>query len=187
MHFSKTNNRIKLSGILVLFLLLMTFFSCSKNTDAIIPVADKAAGFETVTTANRSSGITSLVPMNRIYYVSCANGGNGEDVELTGNLNVVQKLIVNDNRFTYTYHINPQGLTGLGLTSGEKFVASGGSNGTQSGLLENQQFTTTVTEQLRIVGASTTFLVRYKFHVTVTPDGVYTSSISEEQSDCGTH
>lgn len=187
MHFSKTNNHVKLPGILLLSLLVMTLFSCSKNTEEIIPVAVKAASSETVTAANPSSGITSVVPMNRIYYVSCANGGNGEDVELSGNLNVVQKLTVNNNRFTYTYHINPQGLTGLGLTSGERFVASGGSNGTQSGLLENQQFTTTFTEQLRIVSASTTFLVRYKFHVTVTPDGVYTSSISEEQSDCGTH
>jgi len=187
MYFSKTNNRVKLPGVLLLSLLAITLFSCSKNKDEVSPVADKAASDETVTAANRSSDITSVVPMDRIYYVSCANGGDGEEVAVSGNLNVVMKLITNENRVTFTYHINPQGLTGLGLTTGERFVASGGSNGTQSGVLENGQFTTTFTEQLRIVGASATFLVRYKFHVTITPDGVYTVSTSEEQSACGTH
>jgi hypothetical protein len=171
------------TSFLALFVMLL-LSSCSKNI-AEMPGRDNPE----VSAINQSSAARVIsnvesVPFERTLFVSCANDGAGEDVLLTGKIMIVDQIIFNDHRFTLTYHTNPQGVTGLGLSTGEKFIASGGSNGTITGAFENDQFAGGYIEQTRIIGQRSTFIVNYKFHVTITSDGKITSSISKEKVVC---
>jgi len=168
---------------LALFAMVL-LFSCSKNI-AEIPGQDnpELSAVNQSSPAQVSNSLESA-PFERTFFVPCANGGAGEDVSLTGTINIVDQVIFNDHGFTLTYHTNPHAVTGVGLSTGDTFTASGGSQGTITGSFENEQFTGFYTEQLRIVGQNSTFIVNYKFHVTITSDGNVSTSISEETVDC---
>jgi hypothetical protein len=187
MQSSKQNNYFKSAALFVLSgAVMVLLFSCSKSTDEILAAPGNTSVANGPVASLQAANTAHSVPVNSTYFVSCANGGAGEEVELSGKLNVVLQYTVNDNRYTLTYHVNPQGLSGTGLTTGEKFTGSGGSQGTQSGSLSDDQFTYTFTEQLRIVSARSSLIVNYKFHVTVTPEGQFTTSISDERVVCRT-
>lgn len=163
---------------------MVLLFSCSKDNVAA-PGKESLEG-NAVNQASPAQVSTSIetLPFNRTFYVPCANGGEGEEVKVTGSIKIVDQIIFNENGFTLTYHANPQGLSGVGLTTGATFVGSGGRQGTLSGAYENGQFTSVFIEQLRIVGPGGTFLVNYKWHITITPDGKVTNYISGEEVDC---
>lgn len=185
MQSSKQNNYFKsVVPFLLSIFVMVSLFSCSKSTDEILAAPGNTTVASGPVASLQAANTANSVPVNSSYFVSCANGGAGEEVELSGKLNFVMQYTVNDNRYTLTYHVNPQGLSGTGLTSGEKFTASGGSQGTQSGSLSDDQFTYTFTEQLRIVSAGSSLIVNYKFHVTATPEGQFTTSISDDQVVC---
>ena len=57
--------------------------------------------------------------------IPCANGGVGEDVLLSGFLHVVTKVTINGNRFHVNQHFQPQGISGIGQTTGDKYQATG--------------------------------------------------------------
>ncbi len=188
MQVSNQNNQRKSPVSFLLSIILVTvLFSCSKSTEELAAVTERTAIGSDPVYALHAANAEHSVPFNQTYFVSCANGGAGEDVELKGNLNVAFKYTVNDNRYTLSYNSNAQGLTGTGLITGDRFVGSGGTQGSQSGTLSGDQISNTFTEQLRITGAGGSFIVKYKFHVTVTPDGRFTSAISDDQSTCITH
>ncbi len=163
---------------------MVLLFSCSKNLDEMSGQDNLAVSAFNQSSAAKSSGSVESVPYERTLFVSCANAGAGEDVELTGTINIVDQIIRNDHGFTLTYHTNPQAVTGVGLSTGDKFTASGGSEGTITGAFENEQYTGYYVEQLRIIGQNSSFIVNYKFHITITSDGKISTSISEEKVEC---
>jgi hypothetical protein len=181
----KKTSKFKLVGhfFLTLFSMLL-LFSCSK-TMGDMPVQDNPK-LSTLnqSTSERIYGGVESVPFYRTLFVTCANSGAGEEVLLTGTVIDVDQVIFNDHGFTLTIHTNPKGITGVGLSTGDKFIASGGSQETITGAFENNQFTGGYIEQLRIVGPTSTFIINYKFHVTVLADGTFTSSISDENVLC---
>jgi len=160
------------------------FFSCSKNmADAPHPA------IEELTAANTPSGLSNrnsnvAVPFETTLFVPCANSGAGEDVVLTGSINFVQQLSWTDHGFTMVYHDNVKGLKGAGLSSGETFVASGGTNGTVMGSWVNSQWTGTTIRQLRVIGRNSQFFMNYKYHITVTSDGSVKVNSAEQTADC---
>jgi len=168
--------------LVLLATVTVLLFSCSKNI-AEMP------GQEAVSTSNQSSRAqTENSVVTETYestlFIPCANAGAGEDVALTGTLKLVSQVMYNDHRFTLTYHVIPQGVTGVGLSTGEKFTATGGSEGTITGTNEYGQYTATHIELMRVKGQGISFIVSYKFHITITSDGKISTSISEEKIDC---
>lgn len=183
-HVKNTTTFKKASSIFLVMFAMLLLFSCRK-TQADLPgqTTLEATTFNQSTAAEVQGGVET-VPYERIVFVPCANNGAGEEVQLTGTVINVDRIIYNNHGFTLTYHTNPKGMSGTGLTTGDKYAASGGTQGTITGAFENNQFTGGYIEQLRIVGQGGTFIVNYRFHVTVIGDGTFTTSISDEKVMC---
>lgn len=124
------------------------------------------------------------MPFETTVFVPCANGGAGEDVKLTGFTNFIYGMTWTEHAFTLVYHDNVHQVKGVGLSSGEKFVASGGTNQTVLGVWYSSQWVGTLIAQMRIVGQDTRFTVNYKYHITATPDGNVTVNSTEQTADC---
>ena len=159
-------------------------FSCSKNM-ADVPLSatsEVAAANGSSASSNRNGNVD--LPFETKLFVPCANGGAGEEVVLTGGINFIQQIIWNDHGFTLVYHDNVQGLKGTGLSTGEPFTASGGTNGTVTGAWVNSQWTGTTIRQLRVIGQNSHFFMNYKYHITVTSDGDVKVNSEEETAEC---
>ena len=162
---------------------LTLLFSCSKNI-AEIP------GQEEVSASNQSSGAQTqnsieLAPYASTLFIPCANGGAGEDVTLTGTIKIVRQEMYNNQRFTFILHAVPQGVTGVGLSTGDNFTAIGGSQETVTGTIEyGGQYSATYIQQMRFTGQGISFIVKYKFHVTVNSNGEISTRIDEEKIEC---
>ena len=185
----QTSNEVGISlrSMIVGFLSVLTvvlLFSCTKN---VAEVPDQAAEEATAVDANpngKNDNIIHAVPFETTVFVPCANGGAGEDVRLTGFTNFIYGLVYTDRGFTLVYHDNVHQVTGVGLSSGESFVASGGNNETVVGVWYSTEWVGNTTTQMKIIGQNTTFTVIYKHHITVSQDGSVTVNNTEQTADC---
>jgi hypothetical protein len=164
---------------------VIVLFSCSKSevAEPEAPVTTNALTARAQVTHN-----VEQIPFEETLFVPCANGGAGEDVTLTGKITVMEQVVFTGNGFTLVYQVSTDGVSGTGLTTGDKYVASGGTEHSVHGAFfdNSQQFTGTTLEQMRLIGRgqAANAIVRYKFHYTVTPSGTVTSSTSEETVTC---
>ncbi|HEY5969388.1 MAG TPA: hypothetical protein VIU35_15520 [Chitinophagaceae bacterium] len=175
--------RSMIMGILSV-LTVALLFSCTKN---VAEVPDQAAEEATAVDANphgKNDNIIHAVPFETTVFVPCANGGAGEDVRLTGFTNFIYGLVYTDRGFSMQYHDNVHQVTGVGLSSGESFIANGGTNGTVAGVWYSSQWVGNSSTQMRIIGQNTRFTVIYKHHITVSQDGSVTVSNTEQTADC---
>jgi len=169
----------------LLILPMLLLFSCSKNIAELPDQANVEESISNQSSQTQVSNSVESVPFERTLFVPCGNGGEGEEVALNGSIKLVEQIIFNDHGFTFTYHAVLQGISGLGLSTGENFVVSGGDEGTITGEFgEEGQYTRVFMGQLRIIGQSSAFTVRYKFKVTITPNGNITTRIEQEEIDC---
>ncbi|HJS56055.1 MAG TPA: hypothetical protein VJ765_16000 [Chitinophagaceae bacterium] len=178
---------IGLRSMIMGFLAVLTvalLFSCTKN---VADVPDQAAEEATAVDGNpngNNDNIIHAVPFETTVFVPCANGGAGENVKLTGFTNFIYGTTWTDHGFTVLYHDNVHQVKGVGLTSGESFVASGGTNGTALGVWYSSQWVATTMRQMNIIGQNTRFTVSYKYHIAVTADGNISVSSTEQTADC---
>ena len=180
----KQPSKFLFGGCALSLLVAALLLSCTKEK-AEIPNEDNAA-LNVAGISPQSSPRTSIVavPFENSEFVPCANGGAGEDVLLSGYTAFVYQISWNENGFSLSYHGDNHQVTGVGLSSGESFVGSGGFEATVRGSWVNSQWAGTTIQQLRIVGQSTVFSVNYKLQLTVTPDGTVTVSVGERTIDC---
>lgn len=128
--------------------------------------------------------VSSIFPIDIVVFVSCANGGAGEEVQLSGYLHdVFHVTFTSGGRFRLTFSDNPQGVSGLGLTTGAKYQGTGitrDSSGGQIGLED------TFVNNFRIVGQGpgNNYLVHENFHITVLADGTVTSFHDNFSVEC---
>ena len=176
----------KIKSMIICFLSVLALtllFSCSKN------IAERPAQ-EEVSASNQSSGAqteNSVVsePYASTLFIPCANGGAGEDVNLTGTVKIVRQETSNNQRFTFILHAIPDGITGVGLSTGDTFTAIGGSQDAVTGTIEyGGQYSATYIQQMRFASRGISFVVKYKFHVTVTSNGQISTRIDEEKVEC---
>ena len=159
-------------------------FSCSKNVaDVSKPIVEEATAPNASSNSNNEN-IIHAVPFETTLYVPCANGGAGENVKLTGFTNFIYGTTWTEQGFTVLYHDNVHQVTGVGLTTGETFVASGGTNGTVLGVWYSDQWIGTTNRQMRIIGQNTRFTINYKYHITITQDGNVVVRNIEDTADC---
>ena len=124
------------------------------------------------------------IPYSSLQFVSCANGGAGEDVLLEGSLhNVSRATEASNGNFSVTLHSNPQGITGTGQITGDKYQGTGSSIfrfSTGPGGRE------TITEAFLVVGPGpdNNFTIHAIFHVTVNADGTVTSEVDSFSTEC---
>ena len=179
-HLSKIRSMI--IGFVSVWALTL-LFSCSKNI-AESPRQDEVSAASQSSPAQTQNSV-QLEPYESTLFIPCANGGAGEDVALTGAVRIVWQETNNNQRFTFTLHAIPDGITGVGLSTGDNFTAIGGSQTAVTGTIEyGGQYSATYIQQMRFAGPGISFVVKSKFHITVTSDGQISTRIDEEQIEC---
>ncbi len=131
-----------------------------------------------------TGGNSQKIPFEQVFFAPCANGGAGEDIRLTGTLNIVLVEKTNGNGHV-VFHLgtNPQGATGMGLTTGTVYRATGI---TLETVTVSPGFTDTFVNNFRIIGPGRTanVLIHEVFHVTVNAQGVVTAELDHFTAEC---
>jgi hypothetical protein len=128
--------------------------------------------------------VNQVIPISITVFVPCANGGAGEIVTLSGDLHDMFDLTF-DNAGGVHIKIqdNPQGVSGVGETTGLKYQATGVTElelNAQIGIEE------TFVNNFRIIGQgpNNNFLVHENFHITINANGTLTSLIDNFSVEC---
>lgn len=122
-------------------------------------------------------------PIELLVFIPCANGGVGEDVLLSGNLHDLFHVTINDNSLHVKVHDQPQGISGTGQVTGDKYQATGV---TQDEFNTSFGYEETFVNNFRIIGQGpgNNFLVHDNFHITVNANGTVTAFHDNFSVDC---
>ena len=125
-------------------------------------------------------------PVTISFFIPCAVGGAGEVVTLNGNLHVLISTIVNVNHISSDMHFQPQGISGVGSVSGDKYQATGITRLSFEADVAGFPFNTTSVNNFKIIGqqSGNNFLVHENFHLTVNADGTITANIDNFSVEC---
>jgi len=137
--------------------------------------------------ANAAKQINDMSDINLTVFVPCAAGGAGELVDLSGPLHTLITFTINGNNVSGTAHFQPQGLSGTGETTGDKYQATGVTKASSFKVsFQNGQFTQTYVNNFRIIGqgSGNNFLVHEVLHVTFNANGTVTVFHDNFSIDC---
>jgi hypothetical protein len=182
----KTRNSTPLPSC-VLFLIASVLINtgCKKE---IISKPGEIASLTNPTIMARAIHTTTneKIPVDIPVFIPCAVNGAGEFVILSGSLHVLNTFTINGNKISGKYHFQPQGIRGTGETTGDKYQATGVTQGVFKGSLVNGQFTQTDINNFRIIGQGrgNNFLIHATNHFTINANGTFTSVVNNFKSDC---
>jgi hypothetical protein len=126
---------------------------------------------------------TSTTNVQRIQ-IDFVAGGCGEAIEITGSLLATDHVTdLGTGKFIATFHFSPQGATGLGLTSGELYHATGETRATMT-LTAGSTFTYVNNFKLIGDGSTPNYLETDIMHITINAQGVTTVSIDRSTITC---
>ena len=91
---------------------------------------------------------------------------------------------LNGNNFKSKYHVQPQGISGVGLTTGIRYHGAGVTQQEIKGSLKNQQYMETDINNFKIVGHGVNYKIHDNMHITVNADGETIASFDNFSSDC---
>jgi hypothetical protein len=125
-----------------------------------------------------------VTPISITKFVSCANGGLGEDVSLSGTIHSVFHVTLDGSGGAHVVVIhNPQGVSGVGLTTGAEYQGVGTHQDEFNATVGAEE--TTVTTGLLIgQGPGNNLLTREVLHTTVLANGVVTSFRDNLSIEC---
>jgi hypothetical protein len=116
-------------------------------------------------------------PISLAQFVPCANGGKGEIVVLSGNLHLITHTTINANNAHIMMSLNPQGVSGVGSATGDKYQGNGVTrqivNVPVNGSSPNNF---TFVDNFRIIGQGpgNNYLVHENNHMAVNANGTIT-------------
>lgn len=156
-----------------------------KITTAALVIMVAIIGFMIQANAQATTVTTnSIDSWDGVVYVPCAMGGDGEDVQLSGKLHMLYHTTLDDTGgFHMKLHFNPQGISGVGLTSGDKYQGTGVTQENFNGKVGEEY---TYINNFRIIGQGpgNNLLVHENFHITVNADGTVTSYHDNIRTEC---
>lgn len=117
------------------------------------------------------------IDVSILAFVPCANGGAGEFIIVSGPLHILTHVTIsNSGNIHVKQHFQPQGLSGEGLTTGDKYQGTGVTQ-EQFNLNGPLPITDTFINNFRMIGQGpgNNFMVHENFHVTVNANGTVTS------------
>jgi len=124
------------------------------------------------------------VPIDIFVFVPCAAGGAGEFVVLNGTLHILFRTTIDSKGGFHTkFHFQPQGVTGTGFTTGDKYQGTGVTQGTANGKVG---FVSTFVNNFKIIGQGpgNNFLIHENFHITVNANGEVTALVDNFSVRC---
>ena len=152
-------------------------------TTMMLLVAGLAISFvpaNAAVTANFTTDIDVFFP------VVCPNGLPGETIELTGPLHVLVLFTINDNNVSGKIQHQPEGVTGVGLTTGDQYRGTGVTETTFTMSLQNGQANMNFVNNFRLIGQgkAINYLVHEDMHLTINADGTTTANFDHFSIDC---
>jgi hypothetical protein len=119
-------------------------------------------------------------------FVPCAAGGAGEIVDISGRLHTLVTFTINGNNVSGFFHSQPQGISGTGETTGDKYQATGVTQESFKSSLQNGQANDTFVNNFRIIGQGpgNNFLVHETLHITINANGTATVFHDNISVDC---
>jgi hypothetical protein len=124
------------------------------------------------------------IPFELTQWVPCAADGAGEEIHLTGVVHVLEHYTL-DGRggFHVKMHYQPQGLSGLGLTTGDKYQGTGVTQDTENGQVGRVY---TFVNNYRMIGQGpgNNFLLHETFHYTISANGELTAYVDKWSVEC---
>jgi hypothetical protein len=137
--------------------------------------------------SNAAKQINEMSDINLTVFVPCAAGGAGEIVDLTGPLHTLITLTINGNNVSGTAHFQPQGIVGIGETTGDKYQATGVTKDTSFKFsFQNGQAQQTFVNNFRIIGQGpgNNYLVHEVAHITFNARGTVAVFHDNLSIDC---
>ena len=124
-------------------------------------------------------------PVDRTVFIPCANGGLGESVVLTGDIEALFHVTENKNTFVASRTFRPRGVVGVGLITGDTYKGTGM---TRDNFIFRKDTATTVTflNIFHIVGQGpdNNFLVFQVLDVNTTPEGEINVTANNIRTEC---
>ena len=120
-------------------------------------------------------------------FVPCADDGNGEFIEGTGRLHALFRETVDANGGVhFGFHFQPMGLKATGLTTGDRYHATGVTQGSTSVGSGGLPISDTYINRFHLVGdgGAVTYYVRETIHVTFNANGELTAIVDNTEITC---
>jgi hypothetical protein len=110
----------------------------------------------------------------------------GEWIHITGNIHIDIHGVMNGNRINFVQHINYQGLSGEGETSGRHYSGSGVSNNVFNGKFDGSFYTTMSSSLIKLnaPGSGNNLVLTSKARITVNARGEVTVSRFDDSMAC---
>jgi len=123
-------------------------------------------------------------PTTWVTWVSCANNGLGEWIVLDGYMHVLAHWTDDGNGgYHYKSHVQPQNLSGVGQTTGDKYHATGVTQDQGNGKVGDEH---TYVNRYRMIGQGrgNNYLVHETWHTTFNANGEMTADVHNVSSEC---
>jgi hypothetical protein len=137
-------------------------------------------------TASAAVDTNEKQAFNATVFVPCAAGGAGEVVDLSGTIHQLTSVTVNDNVVSGTQHTQPQGVRGIGETTGSTYQGNGVTTQHFSFHLVGGHGVTSFVDSFQIVGQGSTpsFRIHETTHMEMAPDGSLAITHDQVSVDC---
>jgi hypothetical protein len=126
-----------------------------------------------------------VIPLDFVVFVSCANGGQGEFVQLSGSLHILYHLTISSSGIvSFKDHFQPMSVSGTGLTTGAAYHGTGVTQ--DHNYFGQVGQTVSFIDNYRIIGQGpgNNFTLHENFHVTVNANGTVTTFVDNISADC---
>ena len=122
----------------------------------------------------------------RTVWVPCANDGEGEWVRISGTMHYLLTITFDAlEGFHAKGHTQPQGMSGIGLTTGDKYRATGVTQWQETGRsLRGCEYSVINRFMMIGQGPGNNFRVRETFHFTMNANGEVTARVDNFEVDC---
>jgi len=145
-----------------------------------------AANLERPSFSAVTSQTNTVIPLDLFVFVPCANGGAAEVIEVSGPLHVLfQVTISNTGNVLVDTHFQPQGVSGTGLMTGDKYQATGITRSTDT-FSTPFPITSTFVNNFYMIGQGpdNNLKVHETFHLTINANGEVTAFVDNFSVTC---
>ena len=155
-----------------------------KNTTIIMFLTAALAAF--VTPANAAIVVNESDPISLSVFIPCAAGGAGEVVDLSGALHTLITETINGNNVSGKQQAQPQGVTGIGESTGLKYQGIGVTQTNFKMSFQNGQANQTFVNRFDIIGQGpgNNFILQETAHITFNANGTVTVFFDLPIVDC---
>lgn len=125
-------------------------------------------------------------PFRAPTFVPCANGGVGEFVVLSGTLHtLIHETVSSSGNIHTSLHFRPQGVSGEGLVTGDRYRATGATN-QQMNFNGPLPITQTFTNNFHVrgQGRDNDLMIHQTVHFTVNANGELTAEVLNTRVQC---